>query len=380
MEAGPDLLILVEDPGAANFALDLPAALASRGIRAALAATGPSRAFLSERGQAFLPVADSGSALDLLRRLRPRMAALGTADRPDAVNLALADCCRSLAIPTAGFVDGPGLVSLRFAGVAGPLAHAPDWILVPDEAVREAYIALGHPRDHVIACGHPALERAGAEARRLATLDRAALRARLFPEAPRGAAVLVFAAEISATPRPGQYRKDPEYTLHGSGRFAGRCEIVLEEVLDALENRAAAGQPRPHVVLRLHPKNTPEEFAPFLSRVDSLSRGGSALELIHASDAVVGMTSILLAEAVAMGRPTLAVVPRDAEEAWLWTIGARLTPVARTRDQVADRLQDLLAAAARPPAPPAGPVASGDGPLGCLVDFFEARLADQPRS
>lgn len=384
-DSRPDILIFLEDPGAANFVLDFPAAFRARGLDCRFAAAGPSRRFLAERALDFLPLAGEAAAAEALQRLNPRLVGLGTADRPDALNLFLADHCRAAGIPAIGFVDGYGNLERRFGGASGrPLAHAPDWILTPDARTRAGYLAFGYAPDRVLDLGHPALEKVARERERLSGTDRNALRAGLFPDAPAGAPIVVFAAEVSRTPDPAQYRRTSEYTLEGSGRFSGRTEIVLEEVLDALDAlRAAPGGPDPFLVLRLHPKNHVEEFAPFLDRIDQVSQGGSAHELVFAADAVIGMTSLLLLEAAYLGRPVLAVVPRVSERDWLGSIGEGITPCATTRAEVVAETAALLdraaltAGARRPGVRKPAALPDPRGSLDRYVGFFEARLRDR---
>ncbi|MDB5104280.1 MAG: Uncharacterized protein JWP91_1969 [Fibrobacteres bacterium] len=376
----PDILIFLEDPGAANFVLDFPAAFRARGLDCRLAAMGPALGFLAERAVDFLPLAGAASAVEALERLRPSLVGLGTADRPDALNLSLADHCRASGIPSIGLVDGYGNLGRRFGGASGnPLAHAPDWILTPDARSRAGYLAYGYDPGRVLDLGHPALEKVASERERLSALDRPALRSRLFPAAPGNALIIVFTAEVSRTPDPAQYRRDADYTLHGSGRFQGRTEIVLEEVLDALDAlRASPGGPLPFVVLRLHPKNDPGEFTPFLGRIGQVSRGGSAHELVFAADAVIGMTTLLLLEAAYLGKPILSVVPRASEAEWLWTIGEGITPCATTRAGVAAGTAALLASAASPDrSRKAAPLPDPRGALDRYVGFFEALLRDR---
>jgi predicted glycosyltransferase len=135
----------------------------------------------------------------------------------------------------------------------------------------------------------------------------------------------MFAAEHGGD--DSRQRRSAEYTLHGRGSSDRRADIVLEEVLDA----AALLEPRPYVVLRLHPKNSREEFARYLNEVDLVSEGGDPIELIWASDLVVGLSSILLMEAAVAGRPTLSVVPREAERVWSPSVMEELTPCVTTR-------------------------------------------------
>lgn len=375
---GCDVLFFLEDAGAANFILDVPAALESRGIRCAVAAQGPARVFLAERGMAFVSLEGQSSSREALARCGPRLVALGTADLPDALNFYMADFCRAQAVPTVGFVDGYGNLERRFGTVDAPLTHAPDWILVPDARCGSAYAGFGLPAERVVACGHPAMDRAARERESLQSADRQALRAALFPKARADDRVVVFAAEAFRMPDASQYQRTPDYTLIGSGIFPGRTEIVLEEVLDAFDKiRATRGRGTGiHFVLRLHAKNTLEEFAPFLHRIDQLSQGGLVHELIFAADAVIGMTTILLAEAAFLGVPTLAVIPRRVEKDWLWTVGAGLTACAQTRAEVETEVGLLLAGDRPGDATGAGP--QGDA-VQRIVAFFEARLGSPVR-
>jgi hypothetical protein len=336
-----DLVVFVEDPGAANFAAGLPEALAGRGRSARLYADGPARGYLGERGVAFEepPVPEAAAV------------AVGTAESPDTAGLRLIAHARARGRPAIGLVDAPANAEHRFRGRADePLAFAPDWILVPDEGTRERYVELGHPAGRVLAVGHPHWDAVRARAREL---DRHALRSRLFPDA--GARpVAVFAAEVSKGLGGEQYRRSPEYTLHGRGERDGRTEVVLEELADAL----AELSPRPFAVLRLHPKNTRDELSDHLPAFDEVSEGGDPLELVYAADAVVGMTSSLVMEAALMGRPTLSIVPRAAELDWLPSVGAGLTLAATTRAELRSQLDRVLAGEAPAgPGPPEGALA-----------------------
>lgn len=336
--APADVLVFVEDPGAAGYAADLPAALEAEGVRARMLARGSAEGYLRERGHA-VPAVPEGLAADaLLDAVRPRLVVVGTSENPDTLGLALVDAARARGIGTVGLVDAFPNAAHRFRGRGErPLAHAPDWLAVPDEWTREAFLELGVPPARTVVCGHPQYDRVRAVGGELAREGREAVRARVLPDAG-GRPVVVFVAEISTGLDPEQFRRSAAYTLHGRGGSAGRTEVVLEELLDALR----LIDPRPYLVLRLHPKNSAEEFAAYAGEIDLVSAGGSALELVYAADLVVGMTSMLLLEAEILGSPTLAVVPRAVERDWLPSIRRGGTPCVETRAALRDALPRLV--------------------------------------
>ena len=144
-------------------------------------------------------------------------------------------------------------------------------------------------------------------------LGRSALRAKLFPNCPAESPTLVFLGERSGGLAAEWMVRGPEYKLAGRGSDDRRTNIVLEEVLDAAKILSS----RPYFVLRLHPKNDPQEFAAYFAEIDQVSRDEPALDIVYAADAVVGLSTILLCEAAFLGRPVLSVLPRASEREWL---------------------------------------------------------------
>ena len=54
-----------------------------------------------------------------------------------------------------------------------------------------------------------------------------------------------------------------------------------------------------------------------MKEFDYFSQKELPLEVVYASDLVVGMTSMLLYEAALMGKVCLSIMPRSIEKAWL---------------------------------------------------------------
>lgn len=343
-----DILIYVEDPGAANFIAGLPEALKKHGWQTSLLADGFAFQYLLDRGiQPEFVSKSVNSARELLGRLKPRLVIVGTSENPETFGFDLIIEARALGIKTLGVVDALGNADYRFRGHTNdPLFYSPEWIAVPDQWTKEAYLDLGFPVERLAVCGHPHYDHVLDTAAGLGKQDKQHLRNKIFPSNQNNAPVIVFASEISGGLSPGQYRRTSEYTMTGRGTRTNRTEIILEEFLDAI----ALCEQKHHLVLRLHPKNTEEELAPFLRYFHQISQGEPPLALTFAADLIVGMTSMLLMEAAIMGRRTLSIVPREVERGSLPTIRLGITPCVTTQEELRAVLPGLLERCQQPMA------------------------------
>lgn len=335
-----DLVIIVEDPGAANYVAGLPRSLAASGVLVQLVASGFAESQLCALGIAHhkLPAGQSGA--ELLQALRPKLVVVGTSEATDALGLAVIDAARESGIASIGVIDGAANPELRFRGrSADAMAHAPDRLLVADQATRSAYVACGFRPEHVHVCGHPHFDAVRQTRALLAAEDRTALRERLFPGAG-DRPVILFLAEVSDGLDPTLYRRRPDYTLVGDGGSDRRTLIVLDEFITACE----LAHPDAFTVLRLHPKDRRDEYAAYIPRFADVSAGGPVAPLLYAADLVVGMTSIALVEATLLGRPTLSILPRPGEAEWLPTIASGVTPMVCRRSGIAPALRALIGA------------------------------------
>jgi hypothetical protein len=333
------ILIFAEDPGATNYLARLPQQLIRRGMSVRVLADGRAPDLLEAMGIAFDSVPLDTGAVLVLDSSSPRVVVIGTAENPDTLGLKLVMEARGRGIPSVGVVDARVNAARRFRGGGhDPLGFAPDWLLVPDEVTKEAYESLDYPSARIVVCGNPHHEYVLGVEKGLANRGRAAVRRSVLADLPNGRTVLVFASEVSDGLDPEQFRLSGEYTLFGRGGSVRRTEIALEEFLDAVEDV----HPRPYLVLRLHPKNSREDLSTFVDEFDYVSSEEDPLELIYAADAVVGLTSMLLYEAVLMRRPTMSIVPRAVELEWLPTIQMGFTPYATTRSQVKELLDNIV--------------------------------------
>lgn len=335
--ANSEILIHVEDPGAANMVLGLSAALADQGARPRLVAGGAALTYLEARDEtpdAWDPNLPPAAALDGVTAL-----VVGTAEDPDTPAFALIAEARARGIPTVGLVDGPANADRRFRGRGDtPLTHLTDWLLVADETVHAAYMALGVDPARIRVAGNPAFDRVRDTRDALAATGRAAVRREVFPDLPEDGPLILFLAELSGGLDPAQFRRGPDYSLHGRGGADGRTEIVLEELLDA----AARVAPDAHVALRLHPKTPAGLYAAYDAEIAAVSAGGSAHAAAFAADLVVGLSTSLLAEAAVMGSAVLSVLPRNSEVQWLTGGENGPVPHVTTRDALCGALAHAL--------------------------------------
>jgi hypothetical protein len=337
------VLIHVEDPGAANYIAPLPKALSSLGLRSVLIAEATGAALLEQRGIVSIPRA-ARSASTLLDEYAPSIVLVGTSENVDTESHAIVLEARKRGIPSAGVVDAYANAAHRFRGrTDAPLSFVPDVLFVPDDWTARAYHELGLDPSRVHVCGHPQYDFVLEERARLSALERASLRRTVLPSIREEDPLVLFVSEVSTGLLPTQYRRSEAYTLQGRGSSDERTPIVLEEIIDGL----SMCWPQAKLVVRLHPKNTREEFGTLLDEVAGVSVGGSSLEAVWSADLVIGMSSMLLFEAALLKRPTLSVLPRDIEREWLSSTRIGATPCVTTREALRDHLRTFAGASDR---------------------------------
>ncbi|GAO78934.1 hypothetical protein [Sphingopyxis sp. C-1] len=324
-------LLFAEDPGAALFMRELPAALRDAGaIPVTLALPFAAPYFPTEKLIAAPDALDDAAAEALLARFNPAAVIFGTSENPDSFAFNLVAASRRNGVPTIAAVDSAPNAEHRFRGHGtDPLRYAPDTLLVADSASADAYRALGIESDQIAICGHPRFDEIAAIRERWSEDQRAQQRRRHFPGVPDDEKIVVFVSELSVGLGDNPFRRDDDYSLAGTSGSDARSRIVGEELLLALSHL-----PYPvHRVLRLHPKQDDAEEADFSALFDQVSQSEPGLELVNAADLVVGMTSILLIEAACLGRPVLSIVPRSEERQWLGD-ARKAIPSVSTRDAI----------------------------------------------
>jgi len=335
------ILIHVEDPGAANWIAPLVGALGGHELH--VVAEGAAHAYLADRSISALDWPGKKSASALLDDIRPDAVIAGTAENLESRGLDLIDLARLRDIPSASPIDQAANAAHRFRGRSDdPRRHAPDLLFLPDEDAADAFRKLGFPETSLAVTGNPHHARLAATVDALTAADPAALREGVAPGVGKRP-LIVFLAEIGYVVNPEAEDWEQNLSFAGRNGSAARAPRMFEELVDALDAQAMER----FLVLRLHPKNTPEEFSDTADAVDLTSQGGDPLPLVFAADLVVGLSGSLLEEAHLMGKRCLSILPHPVERAWLQGLESGAIPAATNREE----LRTMLPAILKDPAP-----------------------------
>lgn len=300
-----DVLVFVEDPGAANMVLNLTDELENLGLSAVLVAASHAVKYLEKRRAVMYRAPECSTPESMLRELAPRLLVTGTSENPDSFGLKLIETACRLGIMTAALVDMSCNADMRFRGGGdNPLCYAPDRLVVPDHTTKNAFIGLGYPLEKIVVLEHPNYEW---------VRSRKRFFEETIPRPLRDRPLWIFVAEGFDQLQPSSSFRSHDYTLSGRGDSDWRTGIILEEILDAVNDFT----PRPEIIVRLHPKSSIADFKLWEKEVKFNDDADPLSSCIWGADAVLGMTSMLMVEAAILGRPVLSVLPREIERGWL---------------------------------------------------------------
>jgi hypothetical protein len=321
-----EIILHVEDPGAANMAACIPGRLKELNRQAHLYASSHAKSVLTSRSKKFYEW--DGNAKDLLALEKPKMIIVGTSGNKDSLSLRLTKESKRQLIPTVGLVDMSVNASNRFRGhTDNPLEYSTDHLIVADEDIQNEFIHLGYPSDRIVNLGNPAFQRAYS----------LRLRRDRYERQQHVKKKLLFVAD-GWDPFGQKIKKNTsEGTMIGRGGSAWRTEIVLEELIDALKFLELDV----NIYVRPQPKMSPDDFSKYSDEV-FFDESKNVFDTLAEVDAVVGMTSTLIAEAAAMGCPVLSIVTGSQETQFLYPLKHGHIPCATTRAELVEALPSIF--------------------------------------
>lgn len=329
-----DVVFAVEDPGAANFILDMPEELNKINCSSAILTFGNAPKFITNKDIHNINCSKIKNVHEIFKKFTFKVLIAGTSQNQNSIILKLIKECRCNSIHTIGVVDMAADSNLRFKGNSKEsLFYAPEFLIVPDDLTLKNFVKLGFDECNIFKVMHPALTRLKKKSCLLSKEYINNKRKQILKNWKEDTEIWLFAFEHNHDQR---LFRDSQYTLKGRNKSKKRINIILEEILDIKKTRLV----KPFFILRLHPKNKLEDFMEYLDEIDLIDDSPDPLELILCSDIVIGSTSIFLLEAAYLGKPTLSIIPKKGEEEWSPGIVNKVTPIAYTTEQIISELNN----------------------------------------
>lgn len=339
--------VAARDAGAANVLLPVLKKLRARpGLQMRVIAEGPAlRVFRSGGIAAEEAPAGPGEQERFLRErwreAAPETLLLGTSWGP-SIEKELLRIGQQGGVPALSVVDHWSNYRERFVEPESGQVRFPAQISLMDETALEQAVAEGLPREILRVTGQPHLQELAA-ASGDPELRRQARQLRAEWLGGEESAVVLFGSELfSADFRRG--------TPHDRGYTETDALEGLALALRQVEERRRG---RLKLVVKLHPKENLDRFRPgplARERGFLLAQAQPAWHCLLATDVAVGMTSMLLLEAVLLGRPAVSYQPVQGVAAPFIGTQTGLVRSARSPDALAAHLSDCLETGSSPSA------------------------------
>lgn len=211
---------------------------------------------------------------------------------------------RASGIPSIAILDQWQNYCQRFSGPDNThmLEYLPDRICVMDQYAADKMMDEGIHRDKIVISGHPVLSDFQKEKHVYDFLEINRIKGML---------------KINPKKRLILFVSEPFVTFPIEDMGFNEVDI-LREVLLFLDHRLSKKNTPDNIgiIVKLHPKNVISDFASIKREFSIMERKGaiiwvqnefSKIDLLSVADMVVGMTSILLMEAIALGVPTISL-------------------------------------------------------------------------
>jgi hypothetical protein len=317
-QAMTHILLFARDPGGANALLPLLPELKRKGYRFSL--LGKETAFTLFHQGGFdsldlmeqLTVISSESILTFLKNENPDLLITGTSS-DDFTERYFWQAAETLKIPSMAVFDFWGNYGLRFSPYLvwdlnlynqnKSYLTLPSRICMMDEFARQGMLADGIPEEHLAVTGQPYLQKLLHRKKALSVTHQLDLKRRIF--GPEETFAITFASQ--------SFTETYQVTERGDCHWGYTEQTILLELLAALKTVADETNRKITLLIKPHPKNELSFFEeivyPFThpSIELRLSTEDSVWEVIEASDLICSMFSMMLVEAVILGKPILSI-------------------------------------------------------------------------
>lgn len=229
------------------------------------------------------------------------------------------DLAREKNVPSFGYVDACVNAENRFRGrTSNPLAHAPDYLFVTEEAAYKAFCDLGFDPVRIFVVGNP-------------RYDFVDMRAKTLTRKDRKKKQILFLAD------PLEPQVGADYKQSG---FDARSpqDVRSYILLDFL----AAQYKDCDILIKLHPRNTREEFVSYQPVCEVYDGKDLGIDLAFQADIVIGTTTSLLVESALIGVPTVAALLTPRERWWLPHVLPDNLLISESQDDLEAKIYGIL--------------------------------------
>ncbi len=298
------VLVFVEDPGVTNMVIDFPNFFKEFNFEFQIIANNFASEILLKKNISHIIISNEKELINYLNLNDFNIFLIGTSENKNSLAFNLIDIAKDKKILSIGLVDMMANYKFRFSGNSSdPLFYKPDKLIVTDENTKLKFINIGFEKENIFTCLHPQEER-------IKKLRESFLKQKI--EKTKINQRWLFVSESSDILNPKESFLSNDFTLRGRGKCNWRTGIVLEEIIDTIKTF----NPKPELVLRMHPKNIKKQFIDWSNEFifDEIQ---DPLQSVWQSDVILGMSSNLLVEAMHLGKPVFSVLTRAIEKEWM---------------------------------------------------------------
>ena len=304
------VLFFIEDPGACSYMKNIPQYLNELKLNSIILTNPTSTEYLESNNLKHKIIDSYASLLKVFDDYKAKLVCVGTSQNRQSLSLRLIKLAQKNNVPSIGFVDSPADPEFRFSGETNnPLLNAPDYLIVADESTRKNFENLGFNKDKIQLLLNPKYE----ELIRLKSVYNQNKINRLKTDVLKieNKKIIVFIDEHSNDNDARMFRKN-DYNFKGRQELDYRNEIIVSEILNILMELNLDY----YLIVRLHPKSKKSDYKSLLNEIDYFHTDQDPIELLFSADAIIGMTSALLLEALYLGKNVISILPRDDEKKW----------------------------------------------------------------
>jgi hypothetical protein len=289
------VFIYAEDPGAANFLLPIIYKLNKLKIKTKVFAESQAKLIFKKN---FINC--NKISKKKINFSTAKIILIGTSENKKSLLRKIVEEGKKKYIPVFGIVDAAMNLQERFfINKKNRFIYLPDYLFVNDDYTKDQYIKIGIDRSRIYNFGSPHYQNIKNIYLNLKKNKKSKTRIKINNNINnKNFKIYSFVSE-------GLYKTQ--------GSKKTRTERVLEQFIKIKKKI----KNHPYLIFKPHPKDKKKDYKKYLKYFDAIFLKGNSIDLIHISDAIIGLTSMVMTEAVILGKPTFAIICDRKEKDWL---------------------------------------------------------------